>query len=132
MGLNVILVAVGGGIGAACRYLMGVAVGSNEALMQTIGPFPLSTLIVNVLGGFVIGILSALLSSQAADSARLFAITGFTGGFTTFSTFGLETISLMDRGAWGMAGASVAGNLVFCCIAVAAGRLLGQALVGVK
>ena len=132
MGLNVILVAVGGGIGAACRYLMGVAVGSNEALMQTIGPFPLSTLIVNVLGGFVIGILSALLSSQAADSARLFAITGFTGGFTTFSTFGLETISLMDRGAWGMAGASVAGNLGFCCIAVAAGRMLGQAFVGAK
>ena len=132
MGLNVILVAVGGGIGAACRYLMGVAVGSNEALMQTIGPFPLSTLIVNVLGGFVIGILSALLSSQAAASARLFAITGFTGGFTTFSTFGLDTLSLMDRGAWGMAGASVAGNLVFCGIAVAAGRLLGQALVGAK
>ena len=86
--LELCAVAFGGALGAVGRYAVGLAVAAlaPEAFL---GGFPVATLIANVFGCFVIGVLSALFEGPFAgrDHVRLFAVTGVLGGFTTFSTF---------------------------------------------
>lgn len=110
--LELCAVAFGGALGAVGRYAVGLAVAAlaPEAFL---GGFPVATLIANVFGCFVIGVLSALFEGPFAgrDHVRLFAVTGVLGGFTTFSTFSLETVQLLESGAWRMAGANAAVSL---------------------
>lgn len=115
-----LLVAFGGAIGAAARY--GVAVW----LSASMATFPWHTLAVNLIGSFLIGLaLPALLNRPAA---QLLVVTGLIGGFTTFSAFSLETLSLMQAGRPGAAllyvVASVLGGLLLAALGFALGRLL--------
>jgi CrcB protein len=120
-----LLVFVGGGIGAMLRVAAALWVD------QRLGPpFPWGTLAVNVTGCFAVGLVATLADERALLSppARLFLLAGVLGGYTTFSTFGLETWRLLAEGealaAVGNAAASLAGGLV----AVVAGVLAGRAL----
>jgi len=94
--LQILLVALGGAVGSVCRYLVGVGA------LRLMGPsFPWGTLAVNVAGSFAIGILAELIVARFGASAelRLLLITGFLGGFTTFSAFALAAVTLFERGA---------------------------------
>jgi CrcB protein len=92
---NLLLVAFGGGIGSIARYLCQKWFGENYP-----HPFPWGTFVVNLLGCFLIGLIYAASEKTAALSpqTRLFLITGFCGGFTTFSTFAFENMNLLRSG----------------------------------
>jgi len=102
------LVGLGGAIGSMSRYLVGVA------LTALLGPtFPWGTLAVNVVGSFAAGALVGTADVRGlATSTRLFAMTGFLGGFTTFSAFAAETVRLFEQQGAVSAGANVAANLL--------------------
>lgn len=111
-------VALGGGLGAVGRYLL--------SLIPVAGDFPVMTLCTNFLGAVVIGGLSALLDrGQLSPPASLLLKTGLCGGFTTFSAFSLETVSLLERGRI-LSGGLYALLSVGLCLA---GVLLGRAVV---
>jgi CrcB protein len=112
-------VALGGAIGASARYL------TNVAVMRGIGPgFPWATVIVNVLGSFLMGVLVVWLAERGAMRLAPFLMTGILGGFTTFSAFSLDAVALWERGAAGQALAYVAGSVVLSLAALVAGMAL--------
>lgn len=115
--MNVLLVAGGGALGSAARYLL-----SLFALRWGAGAFPAGTLAVNVLGSFAAGIVATKVDPQG--SLRIFLIPGVLGGFTTFSAFGLETQTLLRDGRPGLAAAYVGLSIGAGLAAV----LLGHAL----
>ncbi|WP_028518253.1 fluoride efflux transporter CrcB [Ruminococcus flavefaciens] len=107
--MDCLAVAAGGAIGAVCRFLIGkLPIGSNDG-------FPIKTFIVNIIGCFLIGLIAALALKQFADSPRLvmFLKVGICGGFTTFSSFALETGGLMENGAYITAAAYVILSVAF-------------------
>ena len=106
--LNCLIVALGGGIGACLRYLIGL-VPLKEPFT-----FPVKTLFINLLGCFVIGLIAAIAAKTTSLSPRtvLFIKTGLCGGFTTFSTFALETETLLKTGHIGLAVLYVALSVV--------------------
>ena len=115
------LVFLGGGAGALARYGMGQLIRSNS--------FPYATLSVNLLGSLIIGLLMA--SSMGSDERwRLLLMTGLLGGFTTFSSFSLETWQLFERGAYGPAFVYALGSLILGLVMVAVGLVLGRAILG--
>jgi len=94
---NILLVMIGGAIGAALRYLLGLA------SLRTLGPgYPWGTLGANVIGGFVMGLVAGWLAMRyqggSGEQIRLFCAVGILGGFTTFSAFSLETMLMIERG----------------------------------
>lgn len=110
----VLLVAVGGAIGSVLRYETGAFVLRQVGTVQ----FPWGTFAVNVLGCAIAGLLAGLGERHAFLTAemRLLLFTGFLGGFTTFSAFGVETIALVERGAWDLAAVYVLAS-VLCGLA---------------
>ncbi|MAC77041.1 MAG: fluoride efflux transporter CrcB [Rhodobacteraceae bacterium] len=92
-------VALGGAIGATGRYLTGVAV------FKMLGPqaFPLGVISVNIVGSAIMGMFAELAAARGLSHLGPFVMTGMLGGFTTFSAFSLETVSLMERGDFGLA-----------------------------
>ena len=100
---TVSLVALGGAIGAACRYLMGVGV------MRLAGPseFPVAVLSINVIGSFLMGVFVVAAAQKGLTHLSPFVMTGSLGGFTTVSAFSLEAVTLMERGQIAAAGAYV-------------------------
>jgi CrcB protein len=117
-----LLVFLGGGLGAAARH------GINRAGLALLGPgFPWWTLAINVVGSFLIGLLAGLFGSlETGHNTRLFLITGVLGGFTTFSAFSLDALTLWERGAQLQAGFYVAGSVVASLIAVVAGLMASR------
>ncbi len=122
---GVILVAVGGAAGSVLRYL------SNGLAVRWLGlDFPYGTLIVNVAGSFLIGLVQALAEEAAVlpEPARLFLSVGVMGGFTTYSAFSFETVRLVELDAFGRALANVVVTtgacLGVCVLGMAAGRVL--------
>ncbi len=119
------LVFLGGGCGAACRWLVSKA--ANRLLGSA---FPWGTLAVNLAGCFLIG-LALGLAERGLGGRRLkpLAVAGFLGGLTTFSSFAYETIDLARRGAWPRALANLAldnlGGLALAALGLAAGLALG-------
>jgi CrcB protein len=101
---TVSLVALGGAIGAACRYLTGLGV------VRLLGhhPFPVAILSVNVLGSFLMGMFVVAAAHRDLTWLSPFVMTGLMGGFTTFSAFSLETANLIERGALGQAALYIA------------------------
>ncbi|WP_338143862.1 fluoride efflux transporter CrcB [Bowmanella dokdonensis] len=109
------MIAAGGAMGACLRYFI------SQLTMQWFGKgFPFGTLIVNILGSCMIGIIYGLIESEyvGAHPWRTFLSIGFIGALTTFSTFSLDTLLLMQQGAWLKAGTNVLLNLL-CCLAAA-------------
>ena len=112
-----LLVALGGALGSVARYA--VSLGAARWLGAGL---PWGTLIVNVAGSFAIGLLAALLTVDGRPAlggdARAFVMIGILGGFTTFSSFSLETLNLARSGALGAAAANTALSLLLCLAAV--------------
>ncbi len=110
-------VAAGGAIGATARYVLG---GAAQAMARgSIAGMPVGTLVVNVVGSALMGILYVLLVERAGvgESWRLFALTGVLGGFTTFSAFSIETLMLLQQGAGLRAAAYVLASVTLCVLA---------------
>lgn len=123
--LHVLLVAAGGAVGSVCRYLVGLAT------LRAFGPvFPWGTIAVNIAGSLAIGLLVELVARRFNASAelRLLLVTGFLGGFTTFSAFSLDFIALYERGAMLAAGFYLSASVVLSIGAVIGGLHLGRAL----
>ena len=113
---------LGGGLGSVARLAVG-----RWTLLQWGGGFPWGTLIVNVLGSFLIGLLAARLSAfEANHTLRLFLVTGLLGGFTTFSAFSLDAMTLWQRGDAGTAAAYILATLVLSLAAAPLGFLAGR------
>lgn len=118
--LNCLYVGVGGFIGAICRYWMSFLPFRAE------NGFPFITLLVNVIGALLIGIIAALAAKSEAVSPQmvLFIKVGLCGGFTTFSSFSLETTALLQNGSISVAIAYVTLSVLFCVAAVFGAQLL--------
>ena len=121
-----LLVGAGGFVGAELRYSLGGLVSRVTA-----PDFPWATLVVNVTGCFVIGLLAVLTQERGpvAPSTRLFLMVGVLGGYTTFSTFGYETLSLVREGSHGLALANAAGQVLVGLLAVWAGMTVARGIV---
>ncbi|MFC7536068.1 fluoride efflux transporter CrcB [Sphingomonas sp. GCM10030256] len=115
--MHYLLVFVGGGLGAALRH------GVNRLCMWLGTGFPAGTLTVNVLGSLLMGLLISLLAEgpPASQGLRLFLATGLLGGFTTFSAFSLDALTLWERGQPALAALYVAGSVLLSLAAIAAG-----------
>ena len=112
-------VALGGAIGASARYLAGLAV------LRLAGPgFPLGTLLVNVTGSFLMGAFVVFAAERSGAHAAPFVMTGLLGGFTTFSAFSLDAVTLIERGAVGQAVLYAGGSVLVSIGALALGLLL--------
>lgn len=121
--LNCLIVALGGGIGACLRYLIGIIP------LKEPYAFPVKTLVINLAGCFVIGLIAAFAVKNTSLSPKtmLFIKTGLCGGFTTFSTFALETETLIKTGHIGIAFLYVALSVI-----VGVGlTFAGQAVIGI-
>jgi len=117
--INILLVGGGGFLGAVVRYLLG-----GWVLHHTMdSKFPWGTFVVNVLGGFAIGLLSGVAerSCLIGPHLRLLLFTGVLGGFTTFSAFGFDAFFLLRRGHWGIAAIYAGASVMICILAVWAG-----------
>ena len=122
---KLLLAGLGGFIGSAARYSIGIALVRTSAALT----FPLATLLVNVLGSFLIGLLLALpMRMMLSDDARVFLVVGVLGGFTTFSSFSADTLQLWRDAGAARAGLNVLLNVAVCLLAVYAGDLLGRTL----
>lgn len=120
--VNCIFVGIGGFAGSVLRYLLSCVI-PNSA-------FPVSTLLINVLGSLLLGFLAALAlrGTIPNEQVSLMLRVGLCGGFTTFSTFGLESASLLQGGEYGLAIAYAVGSTALCIIAAIVGSLLANAL----
>lgn len=119
----VLAIAAGGALGALLRYWMSTGV---YALLGR--DFPYGTLAVNVVGSFLLGVLSVLMIERLEMSPpwRAGVLIGGLGAFTTFSTFSLETLALVEQGAVARAGLNVVASVVMCLVFVWLGVLLGR------
>ncbi|WP_347310961.1 fluoride efflux transporter CrcB [Defluviimonas sp. SAOS-178_SWC] len=109
-------VALGGALGASARYM------TNVAAMRLIGPgFPWGTVAVNIAGSFLMGALVVVLAHKDATRMAPFLMTGVLGGFTTFSAFSLDALTLWERGQTTVAAAYVAGSVILSLAAIVAG-----------
>ena len=122
-----LLVALGSALGGAGRYWL------SGLIAQSFGKtFPWGTLLVNVSGSFAIGVVAALSAPEGRfllnPRFTLFFTYGLCGGYTTFSSFSLQTLDLAREGQWLYAGANVVSSLVFCLVSVWLGYVAGQTL----
>ena len=106
---SIFFVGIGGAIGSVMRYLLGVV--STHYFK---GTFPIATFITNFLGCLIIGLLIGYFgkNNEINPQLKLLLITGFCGGFTTFSTFAAENVQLLENGNYGLLFANVAGSVV--------------------
>lgn len=121
--IQVSLVALGGAAGSVCRYFVGLWA------VRLLGfAFPWGTFAVNVAGSFAIGLFAEMVARKFSASAelRLLLITGFLGGFTTFSAFSLDAISLFERGEPLSSLTYVTASVGLAILAVFAGLALGR------
>jgi CrcB protein len=120
-----IAVAVGGAMGSVARFWLA------SAMTALTGPrFPWGTLLINVLGSFVIGLVAGMTLTPVRvamnPDIRIFLMTGVCGGFTTFSAFSLQTLELLQNGDVVPAFGYAIGSVVLCLIATYCGWLLGR------
>lgn len=120
-----LVVGIGGFVGANARLWL-----STRVAAEFHTPFPLGTMIINVSGCFLIGLLLVFITTHGriSDYYRLLLVTGFLGAYTTFSTFSYDSLTLFREGAYVMMLANLFGSLVLGMAAVSAGYLCGRAL----
>jgi CrcB protein len=125
---KLLLIFVGSGFGGVLRYALA---GWTQRL--TGGVFPLGTLLVNVTGCLLIGFLTAAFGGRilVREEHRVALLIGLLGGYTTFSTFGLETFALLNDGQYGRAGVNVVASVAVGLVAVWIGYRLGESWLGV-
>jgi fluoride exporter len=120
-------VALGGALGSISRFWL-----SGVIAERYVHAFPWNTLVINITGSFVIGFFAALTDPESgrlpSASMRQFFMVGVCGGYTTFSSFSLQTLSLMRDREWLYAGSNVLFSVLLCMIAVWLGYLLGALL----
>lgn len=123
--MNVVWVALGGGLGSALRYL------ADLAVRQRFGEGPYGTFTVNVIGSFALAILWAgAAKGTVSPELRIALGTGVLGGFTTYSTFNHDVLRFAESGAMGSAAAYLTATVVICLGAGLAGQLVGRAVFG--
>ena len=123
--LNIVLVFLGGGLGAMARY------GMQGIVYRWMGTaFPYGTLAVNIVGSFLIGVLLTVSESRflVNPSLRIFLAIGILGGFTTFSSFSYETVSLIRDGEYLFATVNVGASIALCLFFTYVGTLLARIL----
>ena len=122
---TVLYVALGGAIGAAGRYLAGLG------MIRLLGhhPFPVAVLTVNVVGSFLMGVIVVVLAQTNTTRYAPLLMTGVLGGFTTFSAFSLEAVTLYERGEIGLAAGYVAASVVLSIAALALGLLAARGVL---
>lgn len=123
--VKLLMIALGGALGTAMRY--GISVG----MLRWLGPaFPFGTLVANVVGSFLLGVVMELGGERqiAGVDAKLVLGTGMMGGFTTYSSFNLETIRLAEQGAYGRAGLYLGATVVTCLLAGLGGVAVARSL----
>ncbi|EKS41060.1 MAG: fluoride efflux transporter CrcB [Bradyrhizobiaceae bacterium] len=120
--MNYVLVFVGGGLGASLRHAVNVGCARACGLN-----FPYGTFVINITGSLVMGLIAGYLAfkGEASQPWRLFVMTGILGGYTTFSAFSLDAVTLYERGEMGLALFYVVGSVVLSI----AGLIGGLALV---
>jgi CrcB protein len=120
---TILVIALGAALGANLRYALSI-----WAAQRWGTAFPYGTLLINVLGSFAIGVLMVLLTTRlaVANAWRLLIVTGFLGGFTTFSTFSYETYALLVAGSWLEAGLNMLGSVGLGMIGVFLGAGLAR------
>ena len=116
-------VAIGSALGGVARYWC------SGVVAHYVGEtFPWGTLIVNVVGSFLIGLIATVSGTDGRflipPEARQFMMFGILGGFTTFSSFSLQTLNLARDGQWLLVGANIVGSVVLCLVMVWAGHML--------
>ena len=118
--LSLILAILAGGLGAALRY------GATVVIPAKKDGFPLAIFLVNIVGSLLIGLLTALMANTWISTEVGFVlVAGFCGGFTTMSTFAVESIERLRAGNWMVAGLNIVGSTAVGLLAVGAGYLLG-------
>lgn len=122
--VGMLLVGAGGFAGAIARYTIDLQV------TQRFGSFPWGTMVVNLSGSFLVGLMFALVTERAALPAELRGplMIGFLGAYTTFSTLALESWRMIEDGAWLLAALNLGGSVVIGMIAVVGGLSLGRAI----
>jgi CrcB protein len=126
---RLLLIALGGAIGTIARYL------TSLVALRWFGPeFPYGTLIVNLTGAFVIGLVQELGAEAAvvSDNTRLFLTTGMMGGMTTYSTFSYETVRLMEADAWASAWMNVVVTTAVCLGLCFLGMMVGRLMLSMR
>jgi CrcB protein len=133
MNIAYLWVAIGGALGSVGRFWL------NGIISAKFGEtFPFGTLIINITGSFLIGIFAALaipegrMDSQSRAFATQFLMIGICGGYTTFSSFSLQTLNLLRDREWLYAGGNVLLSVVLCMIAVWLGYLIGSIFSSTK
>ncbi len=124
-------IAVGSALGGVARYWC------SGAAARLIGEtFPWGTLIVNILGSFIIGFFATLTGPDgrifASSTTRQFVMLGLCGGFTTFSSFSLQTLNLVNDGEWLQAGGNIIASVVLCLVSVWLGYMLANSINAMK
>lgn len=121
--LKIFLVFIGGGLGATSRYLV------TTLLAGRLGNFPIGTFTANIIGSLLMGIVVGVLAGKSdAELYRVFIAVGFLGGFTTFSSFSAETLTLIQNGGIFAAAVNVGASVLIGLLACAAGLKLTQIL----
>ncbi len=122
---NIIMVGLGGFVGCTLRYLISLAIKFDS--------FPLSLVLINALGSFLIGIFSILFRENFIGSTHVYLLltTGMLGGFTSFSTFSLETILLFERGKIMLGIWHIALTVIVCVVSTMLARILTMSIINI-
>ena len=122
-------IAAGSAIGGVSRYLLG-----GVLQRQTAGTFPVGTLVINITGSFLLGMVLryAVDTPTLSPETRAFLTIGFCGGYTTFSTFSYETVALLEDGQWPRAAAYVVLSVVLSLLASFLGIAAARELVAIR
>jgi CrcB protein len=119
-----IIVMAGGALGTLARYVVSVL------MLPFSKELPWGTILINVSGSFLIGLFGTLTLATGRypvpENLRMFVMIGFCGGYTTFSSFSLQTLDLLRAGAFGRASVNVAGSVIVCILAVVAGHAIAS------
>ncbi|HEX7654087.1 MAG TPA: fluoride efflux transporter CrcB [Verrucomicrobiae bacterium] len=129
--LNYFLVGLGSALGGILRFWLSGVVANRFGQS-----FPWGTILVNITGCLVIGFFNTLTSTDGrfmmSPASRTFFMIGICGGYTTFSSFSLQTLNLMEEGEWWRAGGNVVISVVFCLVGVWLGHLLAAQFNSLK